>query len=997
MTRLKSILDVCLSDRRYSIVDFFTFEEISKSLPGGWTIKKSYVKCGVGFFFLSPSNVRQRTVRKAHEYVVKKIKEEKQRIDFELMVNSVGGAKTRQGLAKGDHAASKEGSGLGERRSAVLDELNRTEKYFNALLVLDVLRDLYNEAQTKAEKNMRRKMFFKGVEEFRNRFISDAFDCYKEKTLGDVWSRGMFDEFLPQGWSFNIETSEFQFAGHGVPFPRPQDIVQYFEVSEMVMCDSKSLSFFEELCSVLDGKVNCHGRIIPNCRRSILTDFENLSKSFLKEDSFLSKDISCLVEPFTVHNGVCNVFSILTYEELTASAPKGWNFPRYYAAQKDTFRFTIAKPPHFRARSIADVINYLKQSQPLADKISCCGQKRRYSDTNECQSHADELAYFNALDNIYLKGSWTTPEYLKGIADFKGRYVKLPVQNTGSRAWQIGMFDNYLPNGWTYDMYNLTFCYCTFSFKTARGILETFENSEADYLESGIYQYFKHLWQFIENKVNVYGRLVPSDHLDEILKFMAHLKKTCSCITEDLGEYAFERRSLGKQSAYTFEQNTQTDEEESNGHFDFFPDEIELVDEAEETPCLVGKSSADQAEENPFIALGVDCLIHVFSFLTVDELFFVSLVCKEWRCVANQCELWKTPMFGGLKIKRFDELMKAHGKHITCLDLRMALPAEGNRYIDPTKSLFRFNFLQYGLKKLFLENIPFSYAEQVCRTFPNLTSLHLYKMFSLTATSRYLFKPIGLSKMTRLNELIIHSEETFAFDTFQFGEGEGASVAIEELGALSNLCHFELYGVLSTYRSPLEYLKKYTKLTTFSFGPCDQLWSEDFNVIGQLEKLQCLSLFHGNCTTSMKLASAIARMKNLQFVHFSDFACTEEIAVALGEVSCLKQFHLNPYLQEAEDVATEASNINFEKWMFQIWHLQQIETLDLEIYCCEETVLGYDTITRELLVGVFANMNPALLSEEFELTPTDLHRILEVVLPNTRVNFSCSEYSFPDE
>jgi hypothetical protein len=49
----------------------------------------------------------------------------------------------------------------------------------------------------------------------------------------------------------------------------------------------------------------------------------------------------------------------------------------------------------------------------------------------------------------------------------------------------------------------------------------------------------------------------------------------------------------------------------------------------------------DTFSESPFINIPTEIILHIFQFLSIRDLCNISLVCRSFKTIADQDELWK--------------------------------------------------------------------------------------------------------------------------------------------------------------------------------------------------------------------------------------------------------------------------------------------------------------------------------------------------------------------
>ena len=598
----------------------------------------------------------------------------------------------------------------------------------------------------------------------------------------------------------------------------------------------------------------------------------------------------------------------------------------------------------------------------------------------------------------------------------------------------IGIVNRFLPCGWVYDLASKHYFVGKHEFGSIVSILNAFR-TKIDYETNPAYLFWERIWMRFKEEswsdsllegqnsflaieafsqefkwLEQQGRYVRFDRLGNAKgPFVLIGDKTMAAELKP-GEFQIEvdREHNGKDTKYVFEDGCvsecsyfsgvseevspccEDDLSPENAEFEDRPREI-VMDEMEEEIFPVEFDKNDNQIDSPFSRIGLDCLLNVFSFLSAAELRTAALTCKLWLSVCNQRELWKTPMLNGVLIKNMSTFLKLYWRCITCLNLcgPDGVGMYPDEFIDPCHALLRCKGMYKSLKRLYIQPAPFTYVEGIFKRFQNLEVLNACYMFSSSKDISYhVFKPDGLSKMSELKELVLHSKANVTFDEFSFNTG---SVALEEMKKLKSLQRLELYGFKCHIVKPLKYIDRLTSLTVLSFGPCDQL-SEDFFVqLRELQNLMSLSLSHGDAYTSRQLASALPFLHNITFLYLKDFSFHHQLGVALKAHSSLRQFYISPYKECSDGEIDLSWDKDFINWIEIISTLTHVTDLQVQVLVDDEDVVGVNQNSfNELFRKCFGNNEP-----ERQLLVEKIHLYLETLLPDTRVQFLCSQYERP--
>ncbi len=103
------------------------------------------------------------------------------------------------------------------------------------------------------------------------------------------------------------------------------------------------------------------------------------------------------------------------------------------------------------------------------------------------------------------------------------------------------------------------------------------------------------------------------------------------------------------------------------------------------------------------MSLTYDCLLNVFSYLDIQALCRVSLVCRDWNLVSRSCHLWKEITLTSACIRHwasFLKVMVGHGTHTLRVSSSDRLTVEALKTIASMIPLRRLSLPALNLSQL---------------------------------------------------------------------------------------------------------------------------------------------------------------------------------------------------------------------------------------------------------------------------------------------------------
>ncbi|XP_073247679.1 uncharacterized protein [Porites lutea] len=291
----------------------------------------------------------------------------------------------------------------------------------------------------------------------------------------------------------------------------------------------------------------------------------------------------------------------------------------------------------------------------------------------------------------------------------------------------------------------------------------------------------------------------------------------------------------------------------------------------------------------PVLKLSFDCLLHILSYLPLNDLCSASCVCSMWNQVSSQPILWRRVSLHGLQVKDWDVATRTMVQFSTQrLDLRGLV--HGKSLTDSwltigniLRQLSSIKWLDFGL-------VPTWILHQVTETSPDLEILTAEWISDTEpgkweCTSHLDFGKIA--QLTCLKRLRLRAAcGVLTVPSFTFS---GGLMALSNLKDLTKLSLTTLKNVPS---SEFGFLRDLPNLEELEIGECSDWDDETYECLGCLTNLKCLRLECGSSHDG--LAQALKGMQRLVHLDLIMFGIPSTLADVLQLLPSLKTLSVWP-------------------------------------------------------------------------------------------------------
>ena len=290
-------------------------------------------------------------------------------------------------------------------------------------------------------------------------------------------------------------------------------------------------------------------------------------------------------------------------------------------------------------------------------------------------------------------------------------------------------------------------------------------------------------------------------------------------------------------------------------------------------PFVVTSTTARllQSFENSLISLPEEVLLHIFSYLSISDLFAVAKVCKTFGRISHDFHLWKLVKVADLKLS--DEWFAALGNRSPQI---LSLTGCSGSEVSNVGLRTFFRRCKTSLTDLHVENCAGSqlsgdaillHASCHCR---NLT--HVNVAWSRTTENGIIAIALACTKLLSLN---INGNSAIGEEAF-------------EVLTKKHACHLESLEMSGCFGVPsevvLSLLKATTSLHTLNIGLCSKISTEC--VIEICSSLTCLKHFDlrgVKSVTNQCLHVITTQCKNLESLIVSN--CSQITDVGISEIA----------------------------------------------------------------------------------------------------------------
>ncbi|XP_074661818.1 uncharacterized protein LOC141914494 [Tubulanus polymorphus] len=289
---------------------------------------------------------------------------------------------------------------------------------------------------------------------------------------------------------------------------------------------------------------------------------------------------------------------------------------------------------------------------------------------------------------------------------------------------------------------------------------------------------------------------------------------------------------------------------------------------------------------------GFDCMLQIFSYLSIPDLLRITRVCKRWRRVALEPSLWQTVMLKDCHVtdwaiaSSFLERMQTH-----TLDLRGAHHADDrNRtWHQMTAVLEQMRFL----KCFHFGQCPASILHAVSDKLVNLKVLTA-EWITDVFTEPQMWSTVTKLDMGKFSQLV-HLEELrlrgicgLVLPAFSVSAG------MTRLSALKQLRKLSMTTLKDIAACEFGFIASLTNLEELEVGDCDSWTAETYKCLGKLTKLRRLRLENGGCHPDLGLADGLSKMTQLEQLQLMVFQLPDTLAKVLPNMANLKRLSLWP-------------------------------------------------------------------------------------------------------
>lgn len=288
---------------------------------------------------------------------------------------------------------------------------------------------------------------------------------------------------------------------------------------------------------------------------------------------------------------------------------------------------------------------------------------------------------------------------------------------------------------------------------------------------------------------------------------------------------------------------------------------------------------------------GFDCILLIFEYLNVKDLFRVASVCRTWRKLAlHQC-LWREVRFQNMKITDWEKAAKYLCRRaVEVLNLRgLKHPEDRSRswhqLISVVHQFTCVHTINFGL-------VPGSVLEALCEKVTRLEVLSAQWISDFTSEQMKTTPTkidIGkFSSLTNLKTLKLRGVAGLTLPAFPLSGG------ISELKALKKIQTLSLTTLKEIGDAELEFLTMLPNLTHLELGDCASWNLQTYSVIGKLIQLKSLRLECGGNSYENGLTEALVNLKQLENLELIEFLIPDDLYKTLEKMDKLKSFKVWP-------------------------------------------------------------------------------------------------------
>ncbi|XP_028396109.1 uncharacterized protein LOC114520097 [Dendronephthya gigantea] len=299
----------------------------------------------------------------------------------------------------------------------------------------------------------------------------------------------------------------------------------------------------------------------------------------------------------------------------------------------------------------------------------------------------------------------------------------------------------------------------------------------------------------------------------------------------------------------------------------------------------------------PILKLSFDCLLGIFSFLSLTDLLSVACVCSTWKYVAAQPVLWKRVSFNGIFVKNWTLAEKYLLMFsIQRLDFRGIFI--GKKKCETWHKITDLIHNTEHLKYLDFGRVPAGVLHDVVGSLSSLEVLTAEWIIDVVRDSdesdREKTAKIDIGKFSHLKnlkELRLRAACGCAglqLPMFAF------SLGMSNLSDLTKLRKLALTTFRDLAAQDFDFLTSLPQLEDLELGDCSEWEVESYESLGKLAKLQHLRLERAGSISSEGLIWALSSLKNL--VHLELIMCEvpEAFSGALIEMPKLRTLSVWP-------------------------------------------------------------------------------------------------------
>uniref|UniRef100_A0A8D8PXS5 MBD domain-containing protein n=1 Tax=Cacopsylla melanoneura TaxID=428564 RepID=A0A8D8PXS5_9HEMI len=287
-------------------------------------------------------------------------------------------------------------------------------------------------------------------------------------------------------------------------------------------------------------------------------------------------------------------------------------------------------------------------------------------------------------------------------------------------------------------------------------------------------------------------------------------------------------------------------------------------------------------------------LVHLLSYLTVQERLRMARVCKLFNLAAQDSSLWTHIRMKNSRVTDWSGCASSfHRHHAESLDMKkMILPSSSlagseatNGGVDPTPLMWiRLPSHLKGVQTLKTLDL----GKCSSCVFENLKE-NLTQLVSLSATL-HKGQPVVLSHFNAMANLV-----KLKLKGYEIKKGAQNIYGVDHLSRLSNLKHLALTSVGNLNSVTLDALtQSCPQLTALELGSCAKLTAKDGAKLTRLTSLQKLRLEILVTGASNAFLTQVSKMPQLSHLELINVDVTEGFDDILGECTSLRTFIIIP-------------------------------------------------------------------------------------------------------